>query len=496
MSHVVIVGAGLAGLSAAMLTRAAGHDVTLLEQEPVAGGRLGLLVEHGDAGSYRFGTGPSTFGMPALVRECFTALGTPIEDYLQLARVRPGLVAHFPDGSHLSLEDDPAVLGERVEELAGSADAEGIVRFVDDLTETVRRLRGAVDRPAADSPTGLARRAWRRVEVARTSPRIQDYVADPRLHTLYRWSPVPGRAIDSPLGVLGCYTDLVAPAWFPRGGMFRLPAAMAAAAAAAGVQQHYRTVVTGTRVSRRRVLTVLTTEGGIDCDTLILTTTRMASFALLGVQRRPRGPYAPSVWMMLAGGQLSGPAPIAHRSVVFGRDDPIEDLIAGRLPRDPTLQVALPALSDASLAPRSRTTASVVTSAPHLGPHSQASAARPGEGPLIATSQDWGRIGGHYRTHILKLLAVNGFVGFDNPDVEHVLTPVDWLARGLEYGTPFGMHQLSRSNQWGDNVVLAGAALGQGSDITQALLSGMQAADRVTGTPHLRTDWVADPQAD
>ena len=53
-SHVVVVGAGLAGLSAALRLAGAGRRVTLLERESVPGGRNGLLEKSG----YRFDTGP------------------------------------------------------------------------------------------------------------------------------------------------------------------------------------------------------------------------------------------------------------------------------------------------------------------------------------------------------------------------------------------------------------------------------------------------------
>lgn len=486
--HVVVVGAGLAGLSAAMHLRAAGHEVTVLDQEPVAGGRLGLLIEHGSAGTYRFDTGPSTFGLPALVEECFRALGRPMADYLQLTAVRPGLVAHFPDGDSLQLDPEPDALAAEVERFAGGADAAGLLRFTHDLTVAARELRGLLDQPSTDSPVGLARRAWRRIEVARSAPRIQNYVTDLRLHQLYRWSPVPGRWPESAWGVLGTYADLVAPAWFPRGGMFRLPASMAAAAQDAGVRLRYRTEVTGTRSDRRKVTTVLTGDGELACDELVLTTTRPTAFRLLDTEREFRGTFAPSAWMLLAGGSIAPPAPAGHRSVFFGRDDPTDALDTGRLPRDPTLLVTTPSKTDASLAPRGRATAAILTPAPYLGPHPLAGHA-PAE-PLIPSSQDWGRIGGHYLTHIVKMLQANGFRGLHALDVEHVLTPVDWLARGLERGTPHGMHQFSRSNRVRDNVTLAGAALGQGSDVAQALVSGMQAADRITGRPRQRTDWT------
>ena len=53
--HVVIVGAGLGGLSAALRLAGAGRKVTVIERESVPGGRNGLLNKSG----YAFDTGPS-----------------------------------------------------------------------------------------------------------------------------------------------------------------------------------------------------------------------------------------------------------------------------------------------------------------------------------------------------------------------------------------------------------------------------------------------------
>ena len=53
--HVVVVGAGLAGLSTALHLLGAGRRVTVLERAGHPGGRAGLL----DLGGYRFDTGPT-----------------------------------------------------------------------------------------------------------------------------------------------------------------------------------------------------------------------------------------------------------------------------------------------------------------------------------------------------------------------------------------------------------------------------------------------------
>ena len=76
--HVVVVGAGLGGLSAALRLTGAGRRVTLLEREAVPGGRAGLLSDRG----YSFDTGPSVLTMPGLIADALACVGESLPDWL------------------------------------------------------------------------------------------------------------------------------------------------------------------------------------------------------------------------------------------------------------------------------------------------------------------------------------------------------------------------------------------------------------------------------
>ena len=73
MSRVVVVGAGVGGLSAAARLAARGHEVTVCEQADVVGGKLGRLERHTAAGTFRFDTGPSLLTMPEVFADLFAA---------------------------------------------------------------------------------------------------------------------------------------------------------------------------------------------------------------------------------------------------------------------------------------------------------------------------------------------------------------------------------------------------------------------------------------
>jgi phytoene desaturase len=100
--HVVVVGAGLAGLSAALHLLGAGRRVTVVERDAVPGGRAGRL----DLGGYRFDTGPTVLTMPELVDEALNAVGDSLADRLDLRPLHPAYRARFADGSTLDVHSD------------------------------------------------------------------------------------------------------------------------------------------------------------------------------------------------------------------------------------------------------------------------------------------------------------------------------------------------------------------------------------------------------
>ncbi len=76
MSHIVIVGAGLAGIASAVRLAAAGHHVSLLEKNSSPGGKMNQVTE----GGFTFDTGPSLVTLPGVIANTFKAAGRRMED--------------------------------------------------------------------------------------------------------------------------------------------------------------------------------------------------------------------------------------------------------------------------------------------------------------------------------------------------------------------------------------------------------------------------------
>lgn len=124
--HTVVVGAGLAGLSAALHLRGRGVEVTLVEAADQVGGRSPEVVADG----FTLDTGPTVLTETAHVAAAFAAVGENLADHLELRPVDPAYIAHFPDGTCLPMYADPARMRQVIGDFAGPREARGYERFV------------------------------------------------------------------------------------------------------------------------------------------------------------------------------------------------------------------------------------------------------------------------------------------------------------------------------------------------------------------------------
>src|SRR5262249_32313036 len=120
MSRVVVIGAGVGGLAAAVRLAAAGHAVTVFEQSAAVGGKLGLLERPTGAGTFRFDTGPSLLTMPYVFAELFAQTGDRLDSVLELHRVDPIARYRFADGSRLDASTDLSRLCARLDRTFGA----------------------------------------------------------------------------------------------------------------------------------------------------------------------------------------------------------------------------------------------------------------------------------------------------------------------------------------------------------------------------------------
>ncbi|GIJ49996.1 phytoene dehydrogenase [Virgisporangium aliadipatigenens] len=479
--RVVIVGAGLGGLAAALHLAGAGRQVTVLERESQPGGRAGRLR----LGGYEFDTGPTVLTMPDLVAEALAAVGEELSDWLELTRLDPAYRAHYPDGSTLNVITEPTRMAAEIADLCGPREADGYLRFVD----WTRRL-WALERDDfigrnLDTPrdllTGNLLRLLASGGFGRLQPAVDRFFKDPRTRRIFSFQAMyAGLAPQKALALYAviAYLDSVAGVYFPRGGISAVPRALAGAASKHGVTFRYDTTVSRVETSMGRARAVVTADGDrIPADVVVLNPDVPAALSLLN-EEPPRLRYSPSC-VVLHVGSTQGYSRIAHHNIHFGRswrttfDEVIRD---GMLMSDPSLLVTNPSRSDPSVAPDGRHTYYVLAPVPNLS-----------GGRL-----DWrGGLRASYRDEIVETLEERGYVRFGaGVEVEAITTPADWEDQGMAAGTPFAAaHSLLQTGPFRptnlhrglSNVVFVGSGTQPGVGVPMVLISGRLAAQRVTG---------------
>jgi phytoene desaturase len=113
--RVNVIGAGIAGLAAAIRLRAKGFDVTVYEKNPYPGGKLTEIF----AGGYRFDAGPSLFTLPELVTELFRDVGQSAEGRFSYKYKEVACHYFFPEGTWLRAYTSPQRLASEVERVLG-----------------------------------------------------------------------------------------------------------------------------------------------------------------------------------------------------------------------------------------------------------------------------------------------------------------------------------------------------------------------------------------
>ncbi|KIL47966.1 phytoene desaturase family protein [Jeotgalibacillus campisalis] len=106
MKQVVIIGAGLGGLACGIQLQHAGYDVTIIEKNLHAGGKM-MPVKLGD---YSFDFGPNTITMPGVFQKVFSNAGESMEDYLELIRLDHHTKNVFRSGDTFLQSIDPHVV--------------------------------------------------------------------------------------------------------------------------------------------------------------------------------------------------------------------------------------------------------------------------------------------------------------------------------------------------------------------------------------------------
>jgi len=353
--RVVVVGAGIGGLAAALVLAADGFAVTVLDRAMGPGGKMRPLRIDGAV----LDGGPTVFTMRWVFDEMLAALGTSLDRHLVL-RPAATLARHaWSERERLDLLADPEAAADAIGRFAGAAEAAGYRRFCAQARRTYETLEGPFIRagqPRLDAlVAGLGLSGlgtlWRTNPFVSLWHALGDYFADPRLRQLFgRYATYCGASpFAAPATLMLVAHVEQAGVWLVEGGMHRVAQTLADLARERGAAFRYGAEVREIVVESGRVAGALLADGErIDADAVIVNADAAAVAAgLLG--GAVTGAVAPApaaarslsavTWTMVA--EAAG-FPLLRHTVFFSADyaREFDDLLAARRPSTaPTVYV-------------------------------------------------------------------------------------------------------------------------------------------------------------
>ena len=271
---VVVIGAGLGGLAAAVTAAGQGKRTLVLEQSDTPGGYAVCFQR----GPYRFdaslhawdGLAPGG-GSDAVLRE----LG--IWDRLRLRRLDPLYVVRTPNGDMVAHADLFRYESELIRLFPNQL--LGIRSYLDEAWEAFRDARRfGEDRAAGRSgePREFMTRypAMARLNLETWERTLTRHVSDPRaraaLAALWGYFTLPPSRLSGFVGVLGSMSYHLFGGWYPEGGSGALSHTLEQALQERGGEIRYSQRVTGMEIKSGRVAAVSTAEGlRVEADTVI-----------------------------------------------------------------------------------------------------------------------------------------------------------------------------------------------------------------------------------
>lgn len=224
MNKIIIIGAGIGGLSAGIRLAAAGKQVTIYEKNEQIGGKMGQFIQDG----YTWDTGPSVITRRHVFEELFATAGRQLSDYLTLESVDPLTRYFYQDGTVLDAAADLNTMADQIRQI-DPRDVEGYRRFFDYAAD-IHRVTGPVfiyDAPPTwRSFLRVPLRDWLKADGLRTMDQaIKSHVHSPHMQQLLgRFATYVGGSPYQAPATLNVIADveMSGGVWYPRGGIYGL----------------------------------------------------------------------------------------------------------------------------------------------------------------------------------------------------------------------------------------------------------------------------------
>lgn len=380
MKSVIIIGAGMGGLAAAMRLRRMGLDVTIIEKQKRPGGRSNVLQEQG----FRVDIGPTILVMKDTFEETYRAVGQDLNQRIQFRPLDPNYRIYYHDGTYIDLYNSMAKLSAEVEKVEPGV-TERLFRFIGESAKKYELGMDFVVRNY-DHITDLAN-PMAGIRLVQTSSyqnlygQVGKFFKTDKLRKAFSFhsmflglSPFDSLAMYS----LITYADLVEGMHYPMGGIYSIIEDMVALCGEMGVTLRTGAAVKEIKVEAGRATGVVLESGEfVGADIVVSNADLVYTYnKLLRPEFRKvytdakldRLDYACSGYLLFLGVDRQYDH-MRHQALYFSEDyrANLDAIFRSRtIPEDPSFHLNNPSVTDPTLAPPGHSVLYLLAPMPNL----------------------------------------------------------------------------------------------------------------------------------
>lgn len=275
MAKVIVIGAGIAGIAAAIRQAVKGHEVTVYEANAYPGGKLSEFR----SGDFRFDAGPSLFTMPHYVDELFTLAGKNPKEAFSYEKLETVCRYFYEDGTRINAWANRDKLADEIA-LKTKDPASAVHQFLDYsariyaithaifLEKSLHRLRSFLNRETLKAVFRFPKiDPFRSMNAAN----INFFKDDKTIRFFNRYATYNGSSPYKAPATLNVIPHLEQHfgAYFPKGGMVAITQSLVTLAENLGVKFYYNAPVEEILVEDKKVKGIRLNGENIPADRVI-----------------------------------------------------------------------------------------------------------------------------------------------------------------------------------------------------------------------------------
>lgn len=492
MKKVIIIGAGLGGLSAACRLAKSGFSVTVLEKNESVGGKVNLIESDG----YKFDTGASLVTLPKIFEELFEFCGKRLEDYLTFEKLEPVCRYFWSDGTVFDASQDLEKTEEQISNFAPE-DAGNFRKYLADarakyeiaertfLSKSLNELPELLT--AKNLPDLLKISSLKTLDAHNAS-----YFKSEKMRQIFnRFATYNGSSpykIPATFALLP-FVEFGFGAWYARGGIYEIPKTLEKLAIELGIeflfgQEVEKILVENGKATGVKIKNDWDDEDFLYADIIVSNADAVITYKEL-IEEKVRKSFpdkklekrepSSSGFVLLLGVKKKFPM-LAHHNIFFSDDYRAEfrHIFDIRIPTPhPTVYVCASSVTDETQAPANSENLFVLVNV-----------------PFMRWQVNWDFEAEPYRNVIVKKLEKFGLENLNGSiEFEEYITPEDFeniyrANKGSIYGISSNgilsaFRRIPNKSKDIENLYFTGGATHPGGGMPLVLLSGKMAADLI-----------------